>query len=306
MWRGLSTILLLTTACDDPGNRGNAHRPGQMAKAPRQDTPAQNLLPGVEPFNEEVVDSPAKTQISFAVIIPPETTRAQGDALLRKLYADTTARTGFRYHKHPNSVYAFLYYDRKTQKHTPGAWIAAIQKTISSEPGYTNKIVDGTVVEQVKAALGIDKEPSSPTATTIALDRKTGAVELTLHLTGFLDDDYSAKLEKHNAWSTVFIVLNLAYPTAQALDALHLTMIHKGNTVVDLTMDRDLWSKMEHARTLDEWHLTRAKLHKLLDAKRISLSVYDAKVQRMYLEGYRKMLKGIPRGQMKVYAKLRL
>lgn len=88
-------------------------------------------------IEDDVYDTPLKTQIMKRVVLKQTATRLQILALLDSIFSAEERRTGFKYNTHPTHIYVYLYYSMRDYKVSGGNWIAMKEKSDNSTPFTT-------------------------------------------------------------------------------------------------------------------------------------------------------------------------
>jgi hypothetical protein len=86
-------------------------------------------------LDEDVFDRGHMTKVTTSLLLEDGITKPNIEALLRKLYRKTAARSDFQYHPHPTDVAIFAYLTREHAESGMGQWVAMLEKTPQeSEP----------------------------------------------------------------------------------------------------------------------------------------------------------------------------
>jgi hypothetical protein len=274
----------------------------QLPKKTEAKPPAPALvqLPKYEVVDEDLSDTPIKTAFDLRVVIDKGTTKTQLDALMRSIHKEYMTKSGFRYHNPPNSIYAFFFYSEKVLKEDPTGWVGRIQHPASAgSPKFENNILEGDLVSMVKQAMGI-KDSDKPTASMIELGDDGQTIIYTSHLTGSGSDGYETTVYPRSVWMGVFIGLDLLYKKVPKLDKLTYREIHKGKTIIEISLDRILWNGMHYNTSTDAIADADDKLMTLLLANKLSDDSYEKKLDAVSLKVYGKMLKTLPTKNVKV------
>lgn len=80
-------------------------------------------------MDEEVDDSPLKTQVSFKVVINDKAfDKGKLEELLTYLYESTKTRTGFKYNETPTNIYIWAFSTKEKAQADMGQWVGMISK----------------------------------------------------------------------------------------------------------------------------------------------------------------------------------
>jgi hypothetical protein len=136
LWIFTLSVCLLPIACSDPEK--NAEQ-----AAPTEDTSptSQVALPGFDVVNENISDTPIKTQVEQHIVVSGEITEENLRALLRQQHTEISNRRGFQHHNSPTNVYVYLYETEDKAKAGQGLWLAMSQMSHGeTEPNLTVRI----------------------------------------------------------------------------------------------------------------------------------------------------------------------
>lgn len=103
-------------------------------------------------LKEDVVDSPAKTQVALEALVSGEISEPSLRTLLDQLYSSASAKKGFKYHKSPTNIYIYLYTSEERAESGMGQWIAMLQKA----PSATDPTI--SINERQIAQIGAEPE----------------------------------------------------------------------------------------------------------------------------------------------------
>lgn len=92
---------------------------------------ADFVLPEYKILNEDIYEKPGKAQVILDILVSGKITENNLKALLNKLYASVSKKTGFKYHKHPTVIGIYVYTSEENAKHSIGFWIGKLSKTPS-------------------------------------------------------------------------------------------------------------------------------------------------------------------------------
>lgn len=252
-----------------------------------------NDIPGSKSLAEDVQDTPLKTAVELKVALPRSATREKIDGYLPWLYSNTMARTGFKHREHPNSVYAFVFYEGHDWKNDPTGWVARVSKAAAdAAPSFDNKAVSGDLVSQVRAVLGKGPEVA-PTEDGVRVDYE--ASELSSGAAG----------AKKDVWFAAFFILSEAFSKVSKLDKLRVAITYKDKPAVELTVTRKDFAALKYAAEIESLATVEAKLDDERIAGRLSEDAYEAKRLAAYLATYRKLLAGLPPDGQDIQARYR-
>ncbi len=85
-------------------------------------------MPKYSVLDENIVDTPIKTEITLNLLVSGEISDDGLRILLNKLYFSTKGRRGFRYHKSPTNIYIYAYTSKERAEAGMGQWVAMLQK----------------------------------------------------------------------------------------------------------------------------------------------------------------------------------
>ena len=103
-------------------------------------------------LKEDVVDSPAKTQVTLEALVSGEISTPGLRILLDQLYSSTKAKKGFKYHDSPTSIYIYAYTSKERAESGMGQWIAMLQKAHAETSPTIN------INERQISQLGVEPE----------------------------------------------------------------------------------------------------------------------------------------------------
>ncbi len=133
LWIFTLLVCLLPMACSD--SEKNAER-----AAPTENTlPAsQASLPSFKIVDENVSDTPMKTQVEQHIVVSGQITDGNLHALLRQRHTEISNRRGFQHHNSPTNIYVYLYETEDKAKAGQGLWLAMSQMSYGeTEPKLT-------------------------------------------------------------------------------------------------------------------------------------------------------------------------
>lgn len=264
--------------------------------------PVSWRIDGAEVLDEETQDTPIKTQVTLKFSVPRTTTKEALDRYLRGLYAATVGRTGFEHHKHPNSVYAFVFYEGADWQANPTGWVGRIAKSAMDDaPTFDNNLHGGDVVHRAQQAL--DTNPG-PLGTHVAA--ADDGLQITTHLTELGSTEYAPTLDKKEAWQHVFLVYSLLFAVVPDAGTVHLDVKYRDTTVIAVALDYGEFNQLEYERVVNEIGDKEAKLDELRIQERISENSYEQRRQQAYLQGFKKLVNRIPEEQRTIVPKVRL
>lgn len=85
-------------------------------------------LPSYVVLDREVYDAPVKTSVNLEILVSDEISESSLRFLLNKLYSETKAEKGFKYHDSPTSIGIYAFTSRERAESGMGQWIAMILK----------------------------------------------------------------------------------------------------------------------------------------------------------------------------------
>lgn len=133
LWVFPLLVCLLPTACSDSGK--NAEREASTENTlPASQAP----LPSFEVVDENVSDTPIKTQVEQHIVVSGQITDGDLHALLRQRHTEISNRRGFQHHNSPTNIYVYLYETEDKAKAGQGLWLAMSQMSYGEiEPKLT-------------------------------------------------------------------------------------------------------------------------------------------------------------------------
>jgi hypothetical protein len=97
--------------------------------------PSQSANPGpsaahlqYQILSREIYDIPLKTQVSIALLVPPDIRRDDLVAVLQEVYQATSAETGFKYRHVPSHIFIYAYPSREHAASGMGQWLGMIDR----------------------------------------------------------------------------------------------------------------------------------------------------------------------------------
>jgi len=127
---GYALILLIQILTFTSCGRQESPK-SQEKKAETQTTPVQQpqvALPEYSILNEDINDTPLKTQITLNILVSGEISKTNLTNLLNELYSKTQDRTGFKYHNRPTHIGIYAYTSKEYAQAGLGQWIAMLLK----------------------------------------------------------------------------------------------------------------------------------------------------------------------------------
>ena len=85
-------------------------------------------MPTYTVLDEQVYDTPGKTQVKLEILTSGEITEEGLRTLLNKLYTSISKRRGFKYHTNPTNIYIYAFTSKEHYKSGMGQWIAMLDK----------------------------------------------------------------------------------------------------------------------------------------------------------------------------------
>lgn len=90
-------------------------------------TPSPSVtVPKYTVLNDDVSDTPIKTQVTLDILVSGEITKDGLRTLLTDLYTKAQQRSGFKYHGSPTHIVIFAYTSREQAESGMGLWIAKL------------------------------------------------------------------------------------------------------------------------------------------------------------------------------------
>ncbi len=86
------------------------------------------VMPNYSILDEDVYDTPGKTQVALNILVSGEISEPGLGALLNQLYSSIATRSGFKYHDFPTNIYIYAYTSREKAESGMGLWIAMLAK----------------------------------------------------------------------------------------------------------------------------------------------------------------------------------
>ena len=310
---GMMTLatLISASACQEsepesvsarePAQPARKHETAEVEPEPVEPPPtATELLPGTRILDEEIMDAPLKTQISLRVAIPGNTTKEQLTRYMHQLYAEQMARTGFKARPTPNAVYAFLYTEEVDWKTNGAGWVGRIAKAAADgRPTFDNLLLSGPLLEQCREVLD-DTEQFEL--------RASGP---TVHIRHDITDAYyatdnptSREIGKEMV-DSFFLFAGLLYTKARELDSTEWLFTYDGKTVGRINLTRASYAALEtDAEFRKAENVMHAAWGAVADGK-LSGAQAQAREDRAFAAAYRRMLKKLPAGAVKIPPKYR-
>lgn len=98
-------------------------------------------LPDHQIVEEDIDDTPLKTQIEQHILVSGEINEGNLKALLKQQFGLVMNRRGFQYHDVPTSVYLYVYETKEQAKAGQGLWLAMLQMSPrdNSKPEITTR-----------------------------------------------------------------------------------------------------------------------------------------------------------------------
>ncbi|MBA7700036.1 hypothetical protein ES703_108742 [subsurface metagenome] len=87
------------------------------------------VMPKYMVLNEDIYDTPIKTQVELNILVSGEISEPGLRALLKKLYSSTKAKRGFKYHHSPTNIYIYAFTSKERFESGMGQWIAMLQQS---------------------------------------------------------------------------------------------------------------------------------------------------------------------------------
>lgn len=84
-------------------------------------------------LNEEIDESPGKTQLIINILISEDVSEDELGTLLNSLYEKANHRTGFKYHSNPTVIGIYAYPSREHAEAGMGQWLGMLTKTPTNE-----------------------------------------------------------------------------------------------------------------------------------------------------------------------------
>lgn len=106
---------------------GGAYSRMMSHEQPLPDLKAEGVT--YKQLDEVVFDRAHMTKITTSLLIEDGITKPNIEALLRKLYRRTAARSDFQYHPHPTDIVICAYLTREHFASGVGQWVAMLEKT---------------------------------------------------------------------------------------------------------------------------------------------------------------------------------
>jgi len=85
-------------------------------------------MPEYSILNEDVYDTPGKTQVTLNVLVSGKISKTGLTNLLNQLYSKTQDRSGFKYHSHPTHIGIYAYTSKEYAQAGLGQWVAMLIK----------------------------------------------------------------------------------------------------------------------------------------------------------------------------------
>lgn len=111
--------------------------PKEIESTPVVEAPTDLLQYSVH--NEEITDTPAKTQVKLDVLIEGKDMDEQKIRdLMNYLFSTTSIRSGFKHHTQPTNIYIYVYTSKDKANAGMGQWIGMLSKNQSeTEPSLS-------------------------------------------------------------------------------------------------------------------------------------------------------------------------
>jgi hypothetical protein len=268
-------------------------QPTQTA-APAPAAKPDSKPPNMRVLDEEISDSPIKTQVKLHLAVPRTVTRGELDALMRSLYATQMARSGFKARPTPNAVYAFIYLDGIDWKANSTSWVGRVSKAASSsEPTFDNKLSDGSIKDAIAEVLGT-KEGIEVTPTEVSITRS-------------LDDEEAASPREisKSMMFALFFTANALYQGVGRVDALVQVFTLDGRTIGTVRLTRAAYDASNYDSEMGKVMAVEREAMAALAAGKLSANRAHAKVDDAQRTAQRKILKNLGAQAVRIEAQFR-
>jgi hypothetical protein len=240
----------------------------------------------VKVLDRETHDSPIKTQVAQRILVSPDATGQRLRQLLRFQYGQVEKQTGFRHHKHPNSIYIYAFY-RDNWKTNRLGWAGMISKAAAEKKPGIQLAKDLPDMDQ----MAFDKRVKM--ACPVAKANCTAdSSRHTVRISGTVDAD------KKSEWFKLFFSMEWLFFRLPDLTELTFELTHKDKPAITLTVDRSTWESIDNPGQDSRIAKKEEQLLNRLDKGRLSDDAFEKQMESSSLKNYRARLKKIPDAQV--------